>query len=67
MAGKVRSFFMVAALAGIGVVVAKKLGLKGRNEDSMEYASDSAVADDTGVADSAAADLADGGEEHAPE
>ncbi len=67
VASKVRRLFMLAAIASIGVVLAKKLGLMGRGDDSMEYASDTGVADDAGVDGDSAADLADGGDEHAPE
>ena len=50
---------MLAALAGIGLVVAKKLGLMGRNAEPIEYAPDPVFPED------AAADSAEGGEEHA--
>ena len=58
--GKLRRLFVLAAIAGIAVVVAKKLGIMGGDDEPIEYAPDSGFAD--GSADG---DLADGGEDHA--
>lgn len=54
--GKLRRFFIFAAIAGIVVVAAKKLGIMGGDDDEpMEYAPDPGMGDDS----------ADGDEENA--
>ena len=58
--GMLRRLFVLAAIAGIAVVVAKKLGIMGGDDEPIEFASDSGFADS-----SADGDLADGGEDHA--
>lgn len=58
--GKLRRLFVFAAIAGIAVVVARKLGIMGGDDEPIEYASDSGFADS-----SADGGSADGGEDHA--